>query len=77
MADFCLQCALELGFPNSDFEGLTSKGLITVLCEGCGTIQVDAKGHCVTSTQNGNFLRRTNHDTLSTDNQKVKTREPF
>ncbi|MFC1453656.1 hypothetical protein ACFLQL_00565 [Verrucomicrobiota bacterium] len=59
MADFCKQCVEELfdgpqeGVTN-DMEGLsteedTKEGLFpSVLCEGCGFIQVDHTGKCVT-----------------------------
>jgi hypothetical protein len=53
MAEFCVACAKELGFPETDFRGLTSqadwdKGLAAIaLCEGCGVIQVDPRGNCV------------------------------
>ena len=52
MADFCLDCVEDLfgkGLP-SDFEGiLTEKEkeegyTISVLCEGCGYIEVDHLG---------------------------------
>lgn len=49
MAEFCAQCAEEMGFK-SDFIGLPNAkhGLYhTVLCEGCGPIQVNSKGECV------------------------------
>lgn len=54
MADFCLQCT-EVMFPGSenDLSGLstpedTANGLYcVVLCEGCGAIQVDHLGRCV------------------------------
>jgi len=54
MADFCEQCAKDLDFPYGDFREMTTKkewdkGLAArVLCEGCGPIQVDLKGRCVT-----------------------------
>lgn len=54
MADFCLQCNVDLFFgPHSDFDGLstpedTANGLYcVVLCEGCGPCQVDHTGYCV------------------------------
>ena len=56
MADFCMQCCRDIiGIPGglNDFKGLSSredseKGLFTtVLCEGCGPIQVDDEGMCV------------------------------
>lgn len=53
MADFCEQCAKDLGLPSGDFRGITKKrdyrkGLAcVVLCEGCGIIQVDPNGLCI------------------------------
>ena len=56
MADFCKQCSIELfGKDFGDMEGLstaehTESGLYPhVLCEGCGGIQVDHEGRCVSS----------------------------
>ncbi len=56
MADFCNQCCKDMGFPTGvDLAGLsteedTKKGLYpVVLCEGCGPIQVDHLGNCVSS----------------------------
>lgn len=56
MADFCRQCSIEeLGDDFGDMRGLTTaadtaKGLYATwcLCEGCGMIQVDHEGNCVT-----------------------------
>jgi len=54
MAAFCYQCAIDCDWDN-DLAGITTeadweKGLAAeVLCEGCGMIQVDPKGRCVTS----------------------------
>lgn len=57
MADFCRQCALDMWGPDPvygrDLAGLsspedTAKGLYAVvICEGCGYIQVDHEGNCV------------------------------
>lgn len=54
MADFCKQCADELGFEINDFEGLITekafvekKHVVAVLCEGCGPTFVNHKGECV------------------------------
>lgn len=54
MADYCMQCSGQLfGGPTNDLSGLstpenTMDGLFPiVLCEGCGTIQVDHTGRCV------------------------------
>ena len=44
MAEFCKQCAGELGEPG-DFEG--SDPFELVLCEGCGPIQVNEWGECI------------------------------
>lgn len=52
MAEFCKQCAEYMGF-DPDFTGMTTaddeaKGLfVCVLCEGCGAIQVNAAGECI------------------------------
>lgn len=52
MAEFCAQCAKELGF-DGDFVGLTreedwEKGMgVLVICEGCGPIQVTPDGYCI------------------------------
>lgn len=53
MADFCNQCSKAMGFPPGDLAGLssaedTAKGRYPlVICEGCGGIQVDHEGNCV------------------------------
>ena len=53
MADFCIQCADDLGIPQGDLSGLTEKGdwkrglARVVICEGCGFIQVDPEGRCI------------------------------
>lgn len=49
MAEFCKQCANELGFPESDFidPNLKPGYYNTNLCEGCGFIQTNAKGECI------------------------------
>lgn len=54
MADFCRQCSTVMfGKDFGDLRGLSSKkdtenGLYaTALCEGCGPIQVDHEGNCV------------------------------
>ena len=54
MAEFCRQCSEEiLGERCSDFYGITSTNewkrgkAAIVLCEGCGVIQVDPEGRCV------------------------------
>ena len=55
MADFCKQCSIFMfGSDTGDLEGIskpedTAKGLYaTVICEGCGFIQVDHEGRCIT-----------------------------
>lgn len=58
MADFCRQCTIKLFGADmadkNDMAGLiteedTKNGLVSsvVLCEGCGPIQVDHTGKCV------------------------------
>ena len=54
MADFCKGCSIDiLGEDFGDLKGLsteddTSNGLFSVvLCEGCGPIQVDHEGTCI------------------------------
>lgn len=55
MADFCNQCAADMGFEHGDLADITSLAdeaeevYRVVLCEGCGAIQVDNKGNCVSS----------------------------
>lgn len=50
MANYCKQCSKELfGLP-SDFKGITKPNtdkFAVVLCEGCGSIQVDSDGKCI------------------------------
>jgi hypothetical protein len=54
MAEFCTQCAENMGFE-PDFIGLTTaeewaKDEATlVLCEGCGFTLVDPDGRCITN----------------------------
>lgn len=56
MADFCKQCSIEtFGEDYGDLSGITKqedweKGLAAVVtCEGCGFIQVDPDGYCVSA----------------------------
>lgn len=56
MAEFCRQCSFDLdGVDYRDLAGITSpeawgEGLAaTVICEGCGFIQVDPDGNCVSN----------------------------
>jgi hypothetical protein len=51
MAEFCKQCADELGFPESDFidPQLQPGYYNTNLCEGCGPIQTDVLGRCISN----------------------------
>lgn len=55
MAEFCEACSKELGHPYGDFRGLTSNEnwengkAALVLCEGCGPIQVNPAGFCVSN----------------------------
>jgi len=54
MADFCKACSIELfGKDFEDHKGITTEQMwkelhaVTVICEGCGPIQVDPEGNCV------------------------------
>ena len=54
MADFCKQCSIDMfGQDFRELAGITEEdkwqqGLAaTVICEGCGVIQVDPSGNCV------------------------------
>lgn len=56
MADFCRQCSEELfGKDFEDFKGATTaedwsrNEAAVVLCEGCGPIQVDPDGSCISA----------------------------
>ena len=56
MADFCAQCSIDtFGKDHGDLAGITTKedeakGLYAVvICEGCGHIQVDSKGRCISA----------------------------
>ena len=56
MAEFCRQCSIEVfDEDQQDFCGMTTiedeeKGLAAiVICEGCGLIQVNHKGECISS----------------------------
>lgn len=62
MADFCKQCSIDtFGRDTKDLAGVTDKAAwengkaIVVICEGCGFIQVDPDGNCVSTDclQNG------------------------
>ena len=55
MADYCRACSVELfGKYYGDMNEITSKEdwdrgeAGVVICEGCGVIQVDPEGNCVT-----------------------------
>jgi hypothetical protein len=57
MAEFCRACGVEVQGEDvpSDLKGLITqaeweKGLVAVvMCEGCGIIQVDPEGNCVSN----------------------------
>ena len=66
MADFCYECFVEMfsgheGIDPSknDFAGISTKEdteanmFPVVLCEGCGAIQVDHEGYCVSDDCDG------------------------
>lgn len=54
MAEFCKQCSIELfGEDYKELKDITSQKdwedgkACVVICEGCGFIQVDPKGRCI------------------------------
>jgi hypothetical protein len=49
MADFCVQCAQQYGFPTTDYpKRETQPGCgWPELCEGCGPTLVDGEGRCM------------------------------
>lgn len=50
MADFCKQCSVEMfGKDFGDLANLCEDktALPVVICEGCGVVQVDHSGQCV------------------------------
>lgn len=56
MADFCSQCSIAVfGEDFGDMAGLLSEAedkqgfMVTVLCEGCGPIQVNGSGECMSA----------------------------
>ena len=59
MADFCLQCAIEIfGDDNRELAGLCNKGYkVAALCEGCGTIYVDHEGRCMTNCDENHYSK--------------------
>ena len=55
MDDFCQQCSIAIfGKDMRDLAGITTKEdykagkAALVICEGCGYIQVDPEGKCIT-----------------------------
>ena len=62
MAEFCSACSKDIFKRDGhDFRGLTSdryfrRGLAcVVLCEGCGVIQVDPNGQCLSACSRRNY----------------------
>jgi len=54
MADFCRQCSIDIfGEDHRELAGITTQEAwedgraACVICEGCGFIQVDPEGNCV------------------------------
>jgi len=49
MSEYCKQCSeVVFGYDRKDFfELCEDSGWLVVLCEGCGPIQVDRNGECV------------------------------
>lgn len=50
MADFCKQCSIDhFGKDFGELKGLVKPGfLIPAICEGCGFINVNSEGECLT-----------------------------
>ena len=62
MAEYCSACSKDIFKRDGrDFSGLTSDGefnrglACVVICEGCGVIQVDPKGRCLTACSRRNY----------------------
>lgn len=62
MAEYCSACSRDIfKRDGQDFSGLTSvkdfkKGLAcVVVCEGCGIIQVDPRGCCISDCSRRNY----------------------
>ena len=67
MADFCKDCSISMfGKDHRDLADITAKesdahGLASVvICEGCGVIQVNSEGECLSD----DCLRRTGASSL-------------
>lgn len=65
MADFCKQCSIDIfGADHKELAGITkpedwSEGkAVVVICEGCGPIQVDPDGRCISEDCIGEHRRR-------------------
>lgn len=49
MAEYCAQCAIEHNMQNG-MAGLCKSGQLALeVCEGCGVIQVNHRGECVSN----------------------------
>ena len=64
MADFCRQCLLEIfGEDTEDLANITTSAneehgfFAVVLCEGCGPIQVDRAGNCLSKDCEGDHRK--------------------
>jgi hypothetical protein len=71
MADFCKQCSIELFDKDfRDLAGISTQAqtddnrFALVLCEGCGFIQVDHEGRCVSHP---NVCEKDGHEQKRTD----------
>ncbi len=47
MSEYCAQCAKKYKTGNGFYNECKPNELITVICEGCGVIQVNHNGQCV------------------------------
>lgn len=74
MADFCKQCSVEIfGKDFKELAGITTPAhwadgkAVVVICEGCGPIQVDPDGNCISQDCIGDHRKHT----ITKDNQDV------
>lgn len=47
MAEYCTQCAKKYGMSSGFINECKPNYMANVICEGCGVIQVNHKGECV------------------------------
>jgi hypothetical protein len=64
MSDYCKQCSLEeFGKDYKELAGLSTENdtqnslFATAICEGCGYIQVDHEGNCISEDCDGSHRK--------------------